>query len=44
MESFFANMKREELYRSKYRSEKEFRNGIEEYIRFYNDERPHLRI
>ena len=41
MESFFANMKREELYRSKYRSEKEFRNGIEEYIRFYNDERPH---
>ena len=41
MESFCANMKREELYRSKYRSEKEFRNGIEEYIRFYNDERPH---
>jgi transposase InsO family protein len=41
MESFCANMKREELYRSKYRSEKEFRNGIEEYIRFYNDKRPH---
>ena len=40
MESFFANMKREELYRSKYRSEKEFRKGVEEYIRFYNDERP----
>ena len=41
MESFFANMKREELYRAKYRSEKEFRKAVKEYIRFYNDERPH---
>ena len=41
MESFFANMKREELYRTKYRSEKEFRTAVGSYIRFYNDERPH---
>ena len=41
MESFFANMKREELYRAKYRSEKEFKNGVQNYIQFYNEERPH---
>ena len=32
MESFFANMKREELYRAKYRSEKEFRKAVKEYM------------
>ena len=41
MESFFANMKREELYRTKYRSEKEFRTAVKNYIQFYNEERPH---
>ena len=41
MESFFANMKREELFRTKYRSEKEFRTAVKNYIQFYNEERPH---
>ena len=41
MESFFSNMKREELFRTKYRSEKEFRTAVKDYIRFYNEERPH---
>lgn len=41
MESFFSSMKREELYRYRYRSEKEFRAAIDKYIEFYNMERPH---
>ena len=40
-ESFFSSMKSEELYRYKYRSEKELREGVARYIRFYNSERPH---
>ena len=34
-------MKREELYRYKYRSEKEFRARVDEYVNFYNCKRPH---
>ena len=41
MESFFANMKQEELYRTKDRSEKEFKEAIVTYIEFYNNMRPH---
>ena len=41
MESFFSSFKREELYRTKYRSEYEFRTAIERYIEFYNKRRPH---
>ena len=41
MESFFSNLKREELYRSKYRSENEFRAAVDKYMTFYNEERPH---
>ena len=40
-ESFFANMKREELYRRNYQTETEFLNGVHNYIAFYNSERPH---
>lgn len=40
MESFFASMKKEELYRTKYRSEREFRAAVEDYIVFYNSQRP----
>lgn len=43
MESFFASMKREELYRTKYRSEQELRAAIAEYIKFYNETRPHVK-
>lgn len=41
MESFFSSFKREELYRTKYRSEYEFRTAIDTYIEFYNNQRPH---
>jgi len=40
-ESFFALMKREELYRTNYRSENEFRKAVDDYIIFYNSKRPH---
>ena len=44
MESFFASLKREELYRKKYRSEKEFYKAVEDYIEFYNEPRPHAKL
>ena len=37
-------MKREELYRYKYRSEREFRAAVDRYIDFYNTQRPHKTI
>ncbi len=43
MESFFASMKREELYRRKYNSENELFRSIDDYIVFYNDKRPHYK-
>lgn len=44
MESFFASLKREELYRKKYHSEKEFYKAVEDYIEFYNERRPHAKL
>ena len=41
IESFFSSMKREELYRREYRSEAAFRQGVAQYIEFYNTKRPH---
>lgn len=41
IESFFSSLKREELYRKKYRSEKEFRTALDDYMDFYNADRPH---
>ena len=43
MESFFSNLKREELYRTKNRSESEFRTAVDRYMVFYNEKRPHAR-
>lgn len=40
-ESFFGGMKREELYRTNYKSEKELQQSIKNYIEFYNTKRPH---
>ena len=40
-ESFFASLKREELYRRNYRSVAEFRQAVDDYITFYNTKRPH---
>lgn len=43
MESFFSSLKREELYRTKYRSEKELITAIDNYMIFYNEKRPHAK-
>lgn len=40
-ETFFSSFKREEAYRKDYTSEQHFRRSVEEYIRFYNEVRPH---
>lgn len=40
-ETFFSSFKREEAYRKDYTSEQHFRRNVEEYIRFYNEVRPH---
>lgn len=40
-ESFFATLKREELYRYKYASVNEFMRRVKTYMYFYNAERPH---
>ena len=44
IESFFASMKREELYRKKYRIETDLYEAIDDYIEFYNTRRPHSKI
>ncbi len=41
VESFFASLKREELYRKKYATEKELYQAIDDYMVFYNTRRPH---
>lgn len=40
-ESFFASLKKEELYRKNYASEPDFKRSISAYIEFYNMKRPH---
>lgn len=40
-ETFFASFKREEAYRRDYLSEANFRISVDEYVRFYNEQRPH---
>lgn len=44
MESFFSSFKREELYRTKYRSEADFYKAVDNYIDFYNTKRPHKKL
>jgi transposase InsO family protein len=41
MESFFSTLKKEELYRTRYKSETEFRKSLKRYAQFYNSARPH---
>ena len=40
MESFFASLKKEELYRRDYQSIKEFKDSVINYMVFYNEVRP----
>ena len=41
MELFFSFMKREKSYRTQYKSEQQLAKGVENYIEFYNTQRPH---
>lgn len=43
-ESFFASLKKEELYRRRYKSESDFLRAIGECIKFYNGKRPHASL
>ena len=40
-EAFFASLKKEELYRINFRSEREFYKCVDGYMDFYNTKRPH---
>lgn len=40
-ESFFASLKKEELYRKDYVSDSDFRKSVSTYMEFYNIKRPH---
>lgn len=40
-ETFFSTLKREELYRKDYPSEKKFKQAVDTYMTFYNTKRPH---
>ena len=44
MENFFGSLKKEELYRWRYRSERELKERIMEYVDFYNNIRPHEKL
>lgn len=44
VESFFASMKREQIYQNVYTDREEIMDAVEEYIHFYNHERPHQRL
>ena len=44
MESFFASLKKEELYRVRYRSVRDFEESVNEYMERYNNERPHVTL
>lgn len=40
-ETFFSTLKKEELYRTNYRSEAELKACVAAYMEFYNERRPH---
>ena len=44
MESFFATLKKEELYRKTYHSPEKFFKSVKEYINYYNNSRLHSRL
>ena len=44
IENFFGSLKKEELYRRRYRSERELKECIKEFIFFYNERRPHEKL
>ena len=44
MESFFASFKREELYRIRYRSVRDFFSSVDRYMTWYNNKRLHQNL
>jgi len=44
VESFFSSMKREKLYRTKFRSVRELKETVGKYMQFYNEARPHATL
>ena len=44
IESFFATLKKEELYRKTYHSPEDFFQSVKEYIDYYNNSRLHSRL
>ena len=44
MESFFASLKREQLYRIQYRSQRELYESVDQYMKWYNSSRPHQNL
>lgn len=44
VESFFGSMKREQIYQNVYTSRETLMDAVDEYIHFYNHERPHQRL
>lgn len=44
VESFFASLKKEQLYRIQYRSVREFYDSVDAYMRWYNSYRPHQNL
>lgn len=44
IENFFGSLKKEELYRRRYRSERELKECVKEFIIFYNERRPHEKL
>lgn len=44
MESFFTLLKKEGLYRVRHHSARDFEESINEYMKRYNNERPHVTL
>ena len=44
LESFFASFKREELYRIRYRSVRDFFSSVDRYMTWYNNKRLHQNL
>ncbi len=44
IESFYASLKKEELYRVRYRSVRDFEESLNDYMERYNNKRPHATL
>ena len=44
IESFFKSLKSEKLYRTDFRSEREFKEAVKDYMQDYNSARPHSKL